>query len=50
VWFYEYFHGHTGRGLGANHQTGWTALVARIFEDGARKRGKPVETAVVASR
>jgi hypothetical protein len=29
--FYEYFHGDTGRGLGANHQTGWTALVARCF-------------------
>jgi hypothetical protein len=29
--FYEYFHGDTGRGLGANHQTGWTALVARCL-------------------
>jgi hypothetical protein len=28
VLFYEYFHGDTGRGLGASHQTGWTALVA----------------------
>ena len=27
--FHEYFHGDTGRGLGASHQTGWTALVAR---------------------
>ncbi|MCE0485129.1 MAG: hypothetical protein LV479_12945 [Methylacidiphilales bacterium] len=26
--FNEYFHGDTGRGLGANHQTGWTALIA----------------------
>ena len=26
--FYEYFHGETGEGLGASHQTGWTALVA----------------------
>jgi hypothetical protein len=50
VWFYEYFHGDTGQGLGANHQTGWTALVARMFEDCARKRGKPAEAAVVASR
>jgi hypothetical protein len=33
VWFHEYFHGETGRGLGANHQTGWTALVARCLED-----------------
>ena len=33
VLFYEYFHGDTGRGLGASHQTGWTALVARLLED-----------------
>ena len=26
--FYEYFHGETGKGLGASHQTGWTALIA----------------------
>ena len=26
--FYEYFHGDNGAGLGASHQTGWTALVA----------------------
>jgi hypothetical protein len=28
--FYEYFHGDTGRGIGASHQTGWTALVAAL--------------------
>ncbi|MBL9215062.1 MAG: hypothetical protein JNG83_06265 [Opitutaceae bacterium] len=33
VLFHEYFHGETGRGLGASHQTGWTALVARLIED-----------------
>jgi len=33
VWFHEYYHGDTGRGLGANHQTGWTALVARLIEE-----------------
>jgi hypothetical protein len=33
VWFHEYFHGDTGKGLGANHQTGWTALVARLIEE-----------------
>jgi hypothetical protein len=32
VLFYEYFHGDTGRGVGASHQTGWTALVARCLE------------------
>ncbi|GIH12872.1 MGH1-like glycoside hydrolase domain-containing protein [Rugosimonospora africana] len=29
--FYEYFHGDTGAGLGASHQTGWTALVANLI-------------------
>ncbi len=33
VLFYEYFHAETGRGLGASHQTGWTALVIRFLED-----------------
>ena len=32
VLFHEYFHGETGRGLGASHQTGWTALVTRLLE------------------
>lgn len=30
--FYEYFHGDNGAGLGAGHQTGWTALVAKLLE------------------
>jgi Glycosyl hydrolase family 63 C-terminal domain len=32
VLFYEYFHGDNGEGLGANHQTGWTGLVAKLIE------------------
>ncbi|HUO35234.1 MAG TPA: hypothetical protein VMU43_09605 [Candidatus Acidoferrum sp.] len=32
ILFYEYFHGDTGMGLGAGHQTGWTALVAKLIE------------------
>jgi mannosylglycerate hydrolase MGH1-like protein len=32
--FYEYFHGDTGAGVGASHQTGWTALVAKLIEQG----------------
>jgi hypothetical protein len=32
-WFHEYFDGETGAGLGANHQTGWTALIARLIEE-----------------
>jgi hypothetical protein len=31
LWFYEYFHGDTGAGLGASHQTGWTGLVADLI-------------------
>jgi len=31
ILFYEYFHGETGKGLGASHQTGWTALVTRLL-------------------
>jgi hypothetical protein len=29
--FYEYFHGDTGRGLGASHQTGWSGLIALLL-------------------
>src|SRR4029434_290380 len=32
VLFYEYFHGDTGRGCGASHQTGWTSLVVQLFD------------------
>jgi hypothetical protein len=38
VLFYEYFHGDDGRGLGASHQTGWTALVANCLEVVAQNR------------
>jgi hypothetical protein len=38
VLFHEYFHGDTGRGLGASHQTGWTALVVRCIESLAAAR------------
>jgi len=29
--FYEYFHGDSGAGIGANHQTGWTGVIARVM-------------------
>lgn len=32
ILFYEYFHGDNGAGLGASHQTGWTALVAKLIQ------------------
>lgn len=37
--FNEYFHGDTGSGLGASHQTGWTALVAKLIQ----QSGRPAE-------
>jgi hypothetical protein len=45
VLFHEYFHGDTGCGLGASHQTGWTGLVAKLLQPrrvdaGAARRGK----------
>ena len=36
VTFPEYFHGDTGAGLGASHQTGWTALVAKLVAQSGR--------------
>jgi hypothetical protein len=33
VLFHEYFHGETGRGCGASHQTGWTALAVKLLEN-----------------
>ena len=39
ILFYEYFHGENGAGLGASHQTGWTALVANLIQnDGKMER------------
>ena len=37
--FHEYFHGDTGEGLGAAHQTGWTALIVHLLETVADERG-----------
>src|SRR5262249_32150085 len=40
VLFYEYFHGDSGRGVAASHQTGWTASVAKFVVDAIRSRGR----------
>ena len=32
ILFHEYFHGDNGAGIGANHQTGWTGLVAKLVQ------------------
>ena len=39
VLFHEYFHGDSGRGVGASHQTGWTGLVAKLLQP---RRERPV--------
>ena len=43
ILFYEYFHGDTGEGLGASHQTGWTGVVAKLIHQYAEYalQGKP---------
>ncbi|MFI5077872.1 MAG: glucosidase, partial [Vicinamibacteria bacterium] len=39
--FHEYFHGDDGRGVGASHQTGWTALVAKLLQQsGGAEEGR----------
>ncbi|MBX3386525.1 MAG: glucosidase [Phycisphaeraceae bacterium] len=50
VLFYEYFHGDTGKGLGASHQTGWTALVAPMLRDKTRLRTERGVGASTAAR
>lgn len=44
--FNEYFHAETGEGLGANHQTGWTALVARLLQEKATRLANPSEQSI----
>ncbi len=41
--FAEYFHGDTGAGLGATHQTGWTGLIAKIIQQRAEYAARPVD-------
>ena len=36
ILFYEYFHADNGAGIGACHQTGWTALVAKLIQQSGR--------------
>lgn len=42
ILFYEFFNGDTGSGLGASHQTGWTGLIAKLFQP--RKEDKSSES------
>ncbi len=48
VLFHEYFHGDTGRGVGASHQTGWTGLVAKLLMP--RKESKQLDDATFHPR
>ena len=45
--FHEYFHGDTGAGVGASHQTGWTGLVAKMIDEFFMKQ--PQATGVTAT-
>jgi hypothetical protein len=46
--FYEYFHGDTGAGVGASHQTGWTGLVAKMIDEIFMKQ-KPADRITTAA-
>lgn len=47
--FYEYFHGETGAGLGASHQTGWTALIANLIDELHRPSRSPAAAVAPAA-
>jgi hypothetical protein len=50
VLFYEYFHGDSGVGLGASHQTGWTGVVTKLVQQsGEHKRHQPTNSVVAAA-
>ncbi len=50
--FHEYFHGDSGAGIGASHQTGWTGIVTKLMQQSgetrSRKRAKPDAAEVAA--
>jgi len=50
ILFFEYFHGDTGRGVGANHQTGWTGLVAKMLQQSGERKSVTVGAAQAATR
>ena len=45
ILFHEYFHGDTGAGIGASHQTGWTGLVAKLMQQSGEKKSQLAEAA-----
>jgi Glycosyl hydrolase family 63 C-terminal domain len=54
VLFHEYFHGDSGSGMGASHQTGWTGVVTKLMQQSGefreRKKTEPAAATVPASR
>jgi hypothetical protein len=50
ILFFEYFHGDTGRGVGANHQTGWTGLVAKTLQQSGERKSVTISAAKAAIR
>jgi hypothetical protein len=48
ILFYEYFHGDNGAGLGASHQTGWTALVTKLVQQSGERKSYSPDSAAVA--
>ena len=50
--FYEYFHGESGAGVGASHQTGWTALVTKMIYELSlkQKAGDEIKSSVAPGR
>jgi hypothetical protein len=49
ILFYEYFHGDTGAGMGASHQTGWTALVTKLIQQSGASERNLADTVGVAA-
>src|SRR3954466_4360805 len=41
--FHEYFHGDTGAGVGASHQTGWTGVIAKLIQQQGERAGEPLD-------
>ena len=49
ILFYEYFHGDSGAGLGASHQTGWTGLVTKLMQQNGNERARKRPAQAVAT-
>jgi hypothetical protein len=53
VLFHEYFHGDSGSGVGASHQTGWTGVVTKLMQQSGEfrehKKTEPAAATVATS-